>query len=99
MFIHRCGDAKEDILSAYCLHRGCKQSGDLAPNEPICARRLPHDIHGCIKVKEKTHLKCIEYTFQKQLNIHIHSISKQDISKKEQFDMRGFNVLIIIGCI
>jgi len=45
---YKCGDAKEDFLSAYCLKRGCKES-DLAANEPICARRLPHDIHGCIK--------------------------------------------------
>ena len=36
-----------------------------------CRVPMFHDIHGCIKVKEKTHLKCIEYTFQRQLNLHI----------------------------
>ena len=45
-----CGNAKKDILSAYCLHRDCGVTEDLVPNDPICARRLPHDIHGCIKV-------------------------------------------------
>merc|ERR1712107_762486 len=27
---YKCGDAKENILSGYCLHRGCKLESDLA---------------------------------------------------------------------
>jgi len=36
-------------LSAYCIHRDCSIQSDLAANQPICARRLPHDAHGCVK--------------------------------------------------
>ena len=50
-FFKSCGNAKNDILSDYCLHRDCGETEDLVPNFPICARRLPHDIHGCIKVR------------------------------------------------
>ena len=46
----RCGNAKKDRLSAYCLHRDCAINEGLVPNEAICSRRLPHDIHGCVKV-------------------------------------------------
>ena len=50
ILLYRCGNAKKDTLSAYCIHRDCSQESDLAANEPICARRLPHDVHGCVKV-------------------------------------------------
>ena len=51
LIISRCGNAKKDTLSAYCIHRDCSIQSDLAANQPICARRLPHDVHGCVKVK------------------------------------------------
>ena len=51
LIISRCGNAKKDTLSAYCIHRDCSIQSDLAANQPICARRLPHDAHGCVKVK------------------------------------------------
>ncbi len=47
---YRCGDAGDDVLSVYCLKRGC------LPREerlvPVCAVRMPHDPHGCIASAE-----------------------------------------------
>ncbi len=46
---YRCGDAGNDVLSVYCLKRGCLPGEVL--EEPVCAKRMPHDPHGCVEVK------------------------------------------------
>ncbi len=47
---YRCGDAGDDVLSVYCLRRGCRPPEENV--SPICAVRRPHDPHGCVHAQQ-----------------------------------------------
>ena len=48
-FDFRCGDAKNNLLSIYCIHASCQADGGATP---ICQKRLPHDSHGCVRNRD-----------------------------------------------